>query len=97
MFYEWGRYKQYMNAYRKHNTAEEINQEIEKMLEDRLLEKGKNDAGKEINILKVPDGFDAIDKVLKEWPIYSLNSCVERVRSVALRVFMQKYGVRQED
>jgi hypothetical protein len=97
MFYEWGQYKQYMNHYRPQNTPEDINQELEKMLEDKILSKGKNDNGKEINILKVPDGFDALDEVLNKWPIYAQTSCVELVKNASLKVLIQKLGIRQED
>lgn len=95
MFFEEGEIKPFMKRYRP--PEDDFDKELAKMKEDKLLEIGKDDKGREIYILKYPDGYDLLDLILKEWPIYSLNYSEKIVRNVALMSMLKKMGLRQDD
>lgn len=94
MFFEEGEIKPFMKRYR---PEDDFDKELIEMKNEKLVEIGKNDDGKEIYILKLPDGYDLLDKVLKEWPIYSLNYSEKIIRSVALRSLIKKMALKQND
>ncbi len=94
MFFEEGEYKP---SIKKHRPGEDIEKELIEMKKDKLIETGKDDFGREIYILKMPDGYDLLDKVLKEWPIYSLNYSEKIIRSVVLRSLIKKMALKQDD
>ena len=84
-FFEWGEIRNY--AYK---IRPGLVKELAKMKDEKLVEDGKDDKGKIIPILKYPDGFDALDKVIKKWPIYSINFSEKIVKNVALRSAIDK-------
>jgi len=86
-FFEWGEIRTYC-----HNQRKGINRELSRMKKEGLVEIGKNDYGKPSPILRYPDGFNAMDRVLKKWPIYSIDFAVQRVRLTTNLAMLRKHG-----